>query len=45
MPILNQEKIETFKRDGVILLEGVFDDWIETLRAGVDTNMAQRRKF
>jgi hypothetical protein len=40
MSVLNQDQIETFKRDGVVLLEGIFDDWIETLRAGVDNNMA-----
>ena len=45
MSVLSREKIETFKRDGVVLLEGVFDDWIETLRAGVDTNMADHGPF
>jgi hypothetical protein len=45
MSVPSGEKIETFNHDGVVLLEGVFDDWIEPLRAGVDTNMARRRKF
>ena len=45
MPVLNQDQVETFKRDGVVLLEGVFDDWIDTLRAGVDTNMANPGPF
>ncbi len=40
MSVLSSETIETFQRDGVVLLEGVFDDWIDTLRAGVDTNMS-----
>ena len=45
MPILNQDQVETFKHDGVVLLEGVFDDWIDTLRAGVDTNMRSPGPF
>jgi len=45
MPDLDQNQIETFKRDGVVLLEGVFDDWIETLRTGVDSNMANPGPF
>lgn len=30
---------EQFARDGVVLLEGVFSDWIELLRSGVEANM------
>ena len=45
MSVLSCEKIETFQRDGVVLLEGVFDDWIDTLRAGVDTNMRDPGPF
>ena len=32
---------ETFRRDGVAVLRGVFDDWVERLRAGVEENIAQ----
>ena len=45
MSVLSRETIETFQRDGVVLLEGVFDDWIDTLRAGVDTNMSDPGPF
>ena len=45
MSTLSQEQIETFQRDGVVLLEGVFNDWIDTLRAGVDTNMRNPGPF
>jgi ectoine hydroxylase-related dioxygenase (phytanoyl-CoA dioxygenase family) len=45
MSVLSSEKIETFQRDGVVLLEGVFDDWIDTLRSGVDTNMRDPGPF
>jgi ectoine hydroxylase-related dioxygenase (phytanoyl-CoA dioxygenase family) len=45
MSTLSQQQIETFQRDGVVLLEGVFNDWIDTLRAGVDTNMRDPGPF
>ena len=40
MSVLGADQIDDFQRDGVLLLSGVFADWIETLRRGVDTNMA-----
>ena len=40
MRALTDRQVEAFQRDGVLLLEGVFGDWIETLRRGVDYNMA-----
>jgi ectoine hydroxylase-related dioxygenase (phytanoyl-CoA dioxygenase family) len=45
MSTLSQQQIETFQRDGGVLLEGVFNDWIDTLRAGVDTNMRDPGPF
>ncbi|MEO9780596.1 MAG: phytanoyl-CoA dioxygenase family protein [Sedimentitalea sp.] len=39
-PMLTQEDIETFQRDGVVLIRGLFADHVETLRAGVAANMA-----
>jgi ectoine hydroxylase-related dioxygenase (phytanoyl-CoA dioxygenase family) len=39
MPLLSSAQVGDFTRDGVILLRGVFNDWIEELRAGVDRNM------
>ncbi len=39
MTLLSAQQIEEFRRDGVVLLRGVFGDWIERLRQGVDTNM------
>ncbi len=30
---------EQFRRDGVVHLEGVFADWVDVLRAGVERNM------
>jgi len=39
MPILNETQIRQFQRDGVLLLQGVFTDWVETLHDGVEANM------
>jgi ectoine hydroxylase-related dioxygenase (phytanoyl-CoA dioxygenase family) len=32
--------VEEFQRDGVVILRGLFVDWIESLRQGVERNMA-----
>lgn len=37
----SETDLQTFRRDGVVVLRGVFADWIETLRAGVERNMAE----
>ncbi len=39
MSVIDAARIEDFQRNGVLLLKGVFGDWIETLRAGVERNM------
>lgn len=38
--LLSQSQIDTFARDGVVLIKGLFNDHIETLRAGIARNMA-----
>ncbi|MDH3636291.1 MAG: phytanoyl-CoA dioxygenase family protein [Gammaproteobacteria bacterium] len=45
MSQLTQGQVDAFKRDGVLLLRGVFSDWIETLRAGVEANMRDPGPF
>ncbi len=36
---ITHEEIETWRRDGVVLLEAMFDDdWIELLKRGLDQN-------
>ena len=40
-PLISREQIETFRRDGVVLVRGLFRDYVETLRAGVARNMAE----
>ena len=38
--LLSVNQINEFKEKGVTVLRGVFTDWVEVLRAGVDANMA-----
>ena len=40
-PLVTQEMIDTYQRDGVVLIKGLFADWVEVLRAGIDRNMAE----
>ena len=40
MDLLSDDQISKFKAKGVTVLRGVFKDWVEVLRAGVDANMA-----
>jgi ectoine hydroxylase-related dioxygenase (phytanoyl-CoA dioxygenase family) len=35
------ETIDAFQRDGAVLLKGVFGDWVETLRQGIEQNLAE----
>ncbi len=35
------EQVETYQRDGAVVLRGVFCDWVEALVRGVDRNMAE----
>ncbi|TDK50592.1 phytanoyl-CoA dioxygenase family protein [Antarcticimicrobium luteum] len=39
-PLLTQDDIDTYRRDGVVLVRGLFADHVETLREGVAANMA-----
>ncbi|MCU9838162.1 phytanoyl-CoA dioxygenase family protein [Ruegeria sp. WL0004] len=39
-PLVTPEMIETFQRDGVVLVKGLFADHVDTLRAGIESNMA-----
>lgn len=41
MSLLEQNQIDEFRRDGVLLLRGYFSDWIDSLREGVDANMRE----
>ncbi len=38
-PLLSQSDIDTYQRDGVVLIRGLFKDHVETLRNGITHNM------
>ena len=38
-PLITQEHVEQFQRDGVVLIRGLFADQVELLRDGVAANM------
>lgn len=40
LPLPDADQIETFDRDGAIVLRGVFKDWVEPLREGTKALMA-----
>ena len=39
-PLITPEDVQTFQRDGVVLVRGLFADHVETLRNGIEANMA-----
>lgn len=40
-PLITQDHVETYQRDGVVLIKGLWADRVEELRAGVAENMAK----
>ena len=40
MVTVTDEMIEAYQRDGVVLVKGLWADWVDMLRAGVARNMA-----
>ncbi|MCC5975695.1 MAG: phytanoyl-CoA dioxygenase family protein [Rubellimicrobium sp.] len=44
-PLLSDDHIATYRRDGVVLIRGLFADHVEALRAGIDRNMADPGPF
>ncbi len=40
-PCLAQSDIDSFQRDGVVLIEGLFVEHVDTIRAGIERNMAE----
>ena len=39
--LVTQADIETYQRDGVVVIKGLFADWVDALRDGIATNMAE----
>ena len=40
-PLITQDHIDTFRKDGVVLVKELFKFQVETLRAGIERNMAE----
>ena len=40
-PLVTQADIDTFQKDGVVVIRGLWADWVETIRAGIERNMAE----
>lgn len=40
-PLITQEHIDTFQSHGVVLVRGLFQDHVETIRTGIECNMAE----
>ena len=38
--LVTQNDIDTYQRDGVVLIKGLFADHVDTLRAGIERNMS-----
>lgn len=39
-PLITQDHIDTFQKDGVVMIKGLFADEVVTLREGVARNMS-----
>ena len=43
--LVTDEMIEAYQRDGVVLVKGMWADWVEQLRSGIERNMAEPSEF
>jgi hypothetical protein len=41
----SESDIETFQRDGVVVLRGAFADWVEPLRRGLENGQPMREDW
>jgi ectoine hydroxylase-related dioxygenase (phytanoyl-CoA dioxygenase family) len=39
--LISQDHIDAYRLDGAVLVKGLFGDWVDTLSAGVERNMAE----
>ena len=44
-PFVSDSDIETFQRDGVVLIKGLFNDYIDLIRSGIDRNMREPGEY
>ena len=43
--LITQDHIDTFHKDGVVLVKGLFKDYVESLRRGIEANMREPSEF
>jgi len=44
-PLITPDHIENYRRDGAVLIKGLFRNHVESLRKGVETNMAEPGEY
>lgn len=44
-PLITQKHIDDYQNDGVVLIKGLFKDHVDTLRQGIEANMANPSEF
>ncbi len=44
-PLITQDHIDTYQIDGVVLIRNLFKDYVDTIRKGIDFNMAEPSEF
>ena len=42
---ITDEMIAAYQQDGAVLIKGLWADWVDTLRAGIDRNMADPSEY
>ena len=40
-PLISQQHVDAFQADGVVLIKGLFMDHVDTIRTGIERNMAE----
>jgi len=38
---VSEEDVETFQRDGVVLIKGLFADYVDLIRTGIEQNLRE----
>ncbi|WP_120498944.1 phytanoyl-CoA dioxygenase family protein [Roseovarius sp. EL26] len=44
-PLITQNHVEAFQKDGVVLVKGLFKDHVETIRRGIQRNMTESGQY
>jgi ectoine hydroxylase-related dioxygenase (phytanoyl-CoA dioxygenase family) len=44
-PLINQDHIDSYQRDGVVMIKGLFREHVDALRRGIEINMAEPGEY